>query len=745
MPSGDAGVVVFAPFGRSVTLALGLVFFAASAACAVGAEIPADSGPVDARPKPDAMEEPRETVCSDNADDDGDGSIDCADSDCVDEAVCQPEQNCQNGADDEGDGKVDCLDKDCDGKSGCQFGQESACADKLDNDGDSQIDCADVNCSGLSGCEFGQEVSCTGGIDNDGDGLTDCADPDCNGSATCVPETACQDGVDNDQDGKKDCADFDCAGVGTCQPGGETSCQDGLDNDADGKIDCLDPSCDGVGFCETGTEDSCADGQDNDADGKSDCADSDCAAQAACVAGCAAGSVATAYVATGLPATIPDSSSMFREFTVTGPAVITKVLVRISVDHVFIADVDVSLTAPGSTAIDVSSDNGGSDEDYLNTLFTDAASKAITAGFPPYTGSFKPEQPFAPLSGRSAVGAWKLTLADDEAGYVGKLTAATLYLCTCMGTAGCEFGAACQDGIDDDGDTLIDCADPDCGAITQCIPESLCADGIDNDLDGKIDCLDSQCDGKSGCQFGSESLCADGKDNDADGLTDCQDSNCAQTIQCMPESNCHDGIDNNMDGTVDCQDPRCDGIGGCELGGEVTCSDGIDNDSDGQSDCAEANCAFACSLPACASGEILLGGKASDLPKPIPDVATTPSTITVGRTGSVRRVVVRFSASHNYDSDLDIRLVSPAGTTIDLSSDNGGSLDNYTQTVFIDSASKAITAGSPPFTGSFRPEAPLSTLINQTVKGAWRLDVIDDSSGVSGTFTQYELGMCIAP
>lgn len=51
----------------------------------------------------------------------------------------------------------------------------------------------------------------------------------------------------------------------------------------------------------------------------------------------------------------------------------------------------------------------------------------------------------------------------------------------------------CADGIDNDGDGLIDCQDPDCEANEACIDE-VCNDGIDNDGDGLTDCEDSECD-----------------------------------------------------------------------------------------------------------------------------------------------------------------------------------------------------------------------------------------------------------
>ncbi|MEZ5291479.1 MAG: fibronectin type III domain-containing protein [Vicinamibacterales bacterium] len=96
----------------------------------------------------------------------------------------------------------------------------------------------------------------------------------------------------------------------------------------------------------------------------------------------------------------------------------------------------------------------------------------------------------------------------------------------------------CGDGIDNDGDGLID---ENCGT-------EICGDGIDNDGDGLID---------ENCT----EICGDGIDNDGDGLID---ENCGTEI-------CGDGIDNDGDGLID---ENC-------AGKTEICGDGIDNDGDG--------------------------------------------------------------------------------------------------------------------------------------------------------------------
>ncbi len=65
------------------------------------------------------------------------------------------------------------------------------------------------------------------------------------------------------------------------------------------------------------------------------------------------------------------------------------------------------------------------------------------------------------------------------------------------------FPEICSNGIDDDGDGLIDCDDPDCTLSTDC--GEICDNGIDDDGDGFIDGADSECNVSSGSNGGLES------------------------------------------------------------------------------------------------------------------------------------------------------------------------------------------------------------------------------------------------
>lgn len=108
-------------------------------------------------------------------------------------------------------------------------------------------------------------------------------------------------------------------------------------------------------------------------------------------------------------------------------------------------------------------------------------------------------------------------------------------------------GAAevCDDGIDNDCDAAIDCADGECALALVCggtpLEPEICSDGIDNDGDNKVDCADKKDCGKDlfcvidggGGPTPSPEICDDGIDNDLDGKTDCSDKkDCGKDPAC---------------------------------------------------------------------------------------------------------------------------------------------------------------------------------------------------------------------
>jgi subtilisin-like proprotein convertase family protein len=99
-----------------------------------------------------------------------------------------------------------------------------------------------------------------------------------------------------------------------------------------------------------------------------------------------------------------------------------------------------------------------------------------------------------------------------------------------------------------------------------------------------------------------------------------------------------------------------------------------------------------------------------------------------------------FTILHTSAEDLRISLTSPSQTTVILSDQNGENYeDNYLWTVLDDEATTALRDGSPPFTGSFRPDNPLSAFDGESTQGAWTLTIEDLIAGDDGELTYWEI------
>ncbi len=252
--------------------------------------------------------------------------------------------------------------------------------------------------------------------------------------------------------------------------------------------------------------------------------------------------------------------------------------------------------------------------------------------------------------------------------------ASTTYTVTATGSTGCSATATlnivvnicaenCTDGIDNDGDGLIDCADPDCGInATAAAANATCGN-----INGQVSIVPSGGSGNyefsannstwqasnnfSGVAPGSHTYyvrnavdnscpvsvsasvadgcenCTDGIDNDGDGLIDCADSNCSPTLTISSsQSLCLGSTANLSVSATGANGPYTiswsNGLGtgntknvsplatttytvtatgsvGCTNTAQVTvtvtpcpenCLDGIDNDGDGLVDCADPDC-----------------------------------------------------------------------------------------------------------------------------------------------------------
>ncbi|MFN0035318.1 MAG: proprotein convertase P-domain-containing protein, partial [Saprospiraceae bacterium] len=110
------------------------------------------------------------------------------------------------------------------------------------------------------------------------------------------------------------------------------------------------------------------------------------------------------------------------------------VSVLINLTHTFDSDLDIVLRAPNGQILELSTDNGAGNDNYTNTLFSDAGLINITAGVAPFTGTFRPEGTLAASACGTTItptitqfcsfaqgqnGTWQLNIKDDVGADVG--------------------------------------------------------------------------------------------------------------------------------------------------------------------------------------------------------------------------------------------------------------------------------------------------------------------------------------
>lgn len=109
---------------------------------------------------------------------------------------------------------------------------------------------------------------------------------------------------------------------------------------------------------------------------------------------------------------------------------------------------------------------------------------------------------------------------------------------------------------------------------------------------------------------------------------------------------------------------------------------------------------LAVSLPVTSQAGIFTS---SDVPKGIYDYQTTTSTVTVPAMTITDVNVIITTLYHSWMQDLTMWITSPEGTSVYLFWRYGGSGDDMINTIFDDSAVTPISAGWPPYGGSYIP------------------------------------------
>lgn len=119
--------------------------------------------------------------------------------------------------------------------------------------------------------------------------------------------------------------------------------------------------------------------------------------------------------------------------------------------------------------------------------------------------------------------------------------------------------------------------------------------------------------------------------------------------------------------------------------------------------------------------------------------------------GNARLYSVELIVDHTWNADLDITLTSPAGTTLNLVSDEGGNGDDMgdptncpTAVLLLIDGGTATFPNNSNLTGSYAPEQALSGFTGNP-NGRWVLNVCDDAADDFGSLRYVRLNFCSVP
>ena len=130
----------------------------------------------------------------------------------------------------------------------------------------------------------------------------------------------------------------------------------------------------------------------------------------------------------------------------------------------------------------------------------------------------------------------------------------------------------------------------------------------------------------------------------------------------------------------------------------------------------------------------------NNISQTILDFDKTSSQIEVpNQTSRISDVNVTLNLQHSWLADLDIFLISPTGTRVELVTDLNGNGSRMTDTKFDDQALGSILLGADPYKGTFRPEGLLLAMNGENPSGIWTLEITDDNESDFGTLFSWSL------
>ena len=382
---------------------------------------------------------------------------------------------------------------------------------------------------------------------------------------------------------------------------------------------------------------------------------------------------------------------------VSESVIISDLDVMFTVEHTYTTDLDIYLIGPGGTRILLLADVGGSGRDFFQTILDDQAAVPITGGTAPFRGRFRPLEPLASFVGQNAQGVWTLEIYDDSLMDQGRLVQWELWIG--RGVEPPPQVTRINPASEVTGEVLepirqwevyfsrpvyfrSGIAPSEAASLVACGPDGLW--GTEDDL-----------------RFGLE-LILPGES--------------ASKILLVPNA-----------GRLPPGNYRL------RLAGEAFQDErGVLLDGDGDGDPGGDYLFTFRVVPALFydSGTVNL---------PIRDLQPIWCRIDIFDDFVIQDIDVLVEIEHPFVADLDVFLVAPDGTRVELFTDVGQNGRNFSQTILDDEAPLSIGEGSAPFEGRYRPEGFLRTLYGRSAKDTWTLEIYDDSRRDEGTLVRWGL------
>ena len=493
------------------------------------------------------------------------------------------------------------------------------------------------------------------------------------------------------------------------------------------------------------------------------------------------------YTADDTPVPIPDDTppGATSVITVADDKPVVDLDVHVDITHTYDGDLSLHLMGPNGTEIVLSNRHGSTGDNYTGTVFDDEAATPISSGSAPFTGSFQPDDALSTFDGVTAAGDWTLRVEDhagiDTGSIVGFALTFTFAAEECPTSDGwidldkdiygcnATITIRVQDqDLEGDG-TLGVTIDSDTETTPEDVLLSEIAPGVFETALAATSLPPSHGDGALSIATGDlitayytdadtgagghDVLKTDVATGDCDGpsitnvsvsgetghtaLVSWTTSEAADTTVVWDPASPPTTNTWHDDAMVTDHQALIEGLDACSTYWFYPESTDIYGNT-----VSDTNTGAYWRIDTVAEDGVEQAS--TDTPIAINDSSTFTSVIPVSSSLVVADVNVRLNITHTYDGDLDIFLIGPDGTEVELTTDNGGTGENFDDTVFDDEAATPITAGSAPFAGSYQPEGSLATLNGLAATGDWTLRVTDDAGGDTGTLNSWSILLTLA-